>query len=268
MRWEEVNDAVDGFSRVRGVQSREHQVTCFSCRQGGGDGFDIAHLTDEDHIGVLAHSRTHSRGEIIGINADFTLINHGLLVMVNDFNGIFNGHDVDFTVFIDVIDHSGHRGGLARTRRASDQDQAARLKRQRRYSFGNTKAGEGNRTVGDSTKNQTCFTATAKRVDPKTSQARHRVRKVCFIGSCKLFAQVRTHDLVHHVFGVRRREVGDLKFAQTTINAHAWGRSGLAVQVGTATLNEGSQKGLNRLSLLIGHTCLSAGSRISLTHSG
>ena len=63
VRGEEVDDPVDGLGRVGGVQGGEHQVPGLGRRSGAaGDGLGVAHLADEDDVGVLAQHPPHGLG--------------------------------------------------------------------------------------------------------------------------------------------------------------------------------------------------------------
>ena len=53
MRREDVHDAVDGLRRVVGVQRREHEVPRLRRRQRCRDGLRVAHLANQNHVGVL-----------------------------------------------------------------------------------------------------------------------------------------------------------------------------------------------------------------------
>ncbi|HLZ36234.1 MAG TPA: hypothetical protein VKP64_00420, partial [Mycobacteriales bacterium] len=57
VRGEEVDDAVDGLLRVGRVQRRQHEVTRLRGGERGLHGLRVAHLPDEDDVGVLAHRR-------------------------------------------------------------------------------------------------------------------------------------------------------------------------------------------------------------------
>ena len=54
VRREEVDDAVDRVGRADRVQRREHEVAGLRRGQRGLHRLDVAHLADEDHVGVLA----------------------------------------------------------------------------------------------------------------------------------------------------------------------------------------------------------------------
>ena len=69
---------------------------------GGGErGLDrlaVAHLADEDDVGVLAHRGTQRDGEVVGVDADLALVDHRELVVVQDLDRVLDGDDVDLAV--------------------------------------------------------------------------------------------------------------------------------------------------------------------------
>jgi len=54
MRRKRRDDAGNRLCGVERMQSGKHQVACFRGGQGRFDRFKVAHLTDQDHIRVLA----------------------------------------------------------------------------------------------------------------------------------------------------------------------------------------------------------------------
>ena len=54
VRREHVDDAVDRLRRVLGVQRGEDEVAGLGRGERGRDRLEVAHLTDEDDVGVLA----------------------------------------------------------------------------------------------------------------------------------------------------------------------------------------------------------------------
>ena len=59
--WEYVDNTVDGFGGAGRVQRTENQVASFGGGQGEGDGFRVAHLTDQNHVWVFAQCGTQGR---------------------------------------------------------------------------------------------------------------------------------------------------------------------------------------------------------------
>lgn len=54
MNGADVDNAVDRLRSGGGVQRAEYKVSRFGCHHCKGDGFVVAHLADEDNVGVIA----------------------------------------------------------------------------------------------------------------------------------------------------------------------------------------------------------------------
>ena len=61
---EDVDDPVDRLRGRLGVQGGEDEVAGLSRGQGGGDRLQVAHLADQDHVGVLAQGGPQGEGEV------------------------------------------------------------------------------------------------------------------------------------------------------------------------------------------------------------
>ena len=118
-------DPVYRLHRVGRVQCAEHEVTGFRCGDGRLESLEVAHLTDQDNIGVLAHHGLECCGEVFGVNGDFALVDDGLFVLMYEFDRVFNGDDMTLSLFIDGIDNGGERGGLSTAGRSGDEDESA-----------------------------------------------------------------------------------------------------------------------------------------------
>ena len=58
---EEVDDTVDRLGRVGGMERGKHQVSGLGRGESGADGLLVAHLTDEDDVGVRRSTRRRAR---------------------------------------------------------------------------------------------------------------------------------------------------------------------------------------------------------------
>ena len=58
------------------------------------DGLLVAHLADQDHVGVLAEHAPHGLGEALGIGADLALVDDRALVGVEVLDRILERDDV------------------------------------------------------------------------------------------------------------------------------------------------------------------------------
>ena len=151
---EGVDDAVDGAAGTSGVQGSEDQVARFSSLDGGGDGFEIAHFTDQNHVRILTQSAAERFGEGRNVAADFTLGDDRFFVLVVILEGIFRGDDVAFKVDVDVIDHGSEGGGFAGACWAGDEEHAARAAAEFFDGGGKADLFEGEELVGNFSKNE------------------------------------------------------------------------------------------------------------------
>ncbi len=103
----DVDDAVDGLRGRVGVQGSEGQVAGFGDAQGGLDGFEISHLTDQDDVGVLTQNRSEGVGEGQGVGVQFALVDHRLLVGVQILDRVLDREDVQPLLAVDLVDHRG-----------------------------------------------------------------------------------------------------------------------------------------------------------------
>jgi hypothetical protein len=82
------------------VQGAEDKVTGFSRFNRDVNGFQIAHFADEDNVRVFAQGRDQSTLEALSMHMHLALIDEALVVVVHEFNRIFNGDDVLFAVLL------------------------------------------------------------------------------------------------------------------------------------------------------------------------
>ena len=69
VRREHRDDAVDRLGRVERVQRREHEVPGLGGEQRGLDRLEVAHLADQDDVGVLAQRAAQRVRERLGVDA-------------------------------------------------------------------------------------------------------------------------------------------------------------------------------------------------------
>ena len=90
----DVDDAVDGLRGVLRVQGREDQVTGLGGGQRDRDGLQVAHLADQDDVGVLPQHVLERRREAVRVVADLALVHQRALVGVHVLDRVLDGHDV------------------------------------------------------------------------------------------------------------------------------------------------------------------------------
>src|SRR5439155_10079761 len=89
------------------------------------DRLQIPHLADQDHVRVLPKDVFQRVGEGQGVAAQLPLVDQRLLVLVQEFDRIFDRYNVMREVTVDVVDHRRLRGRLAAAGRSGYQHQPA-----------------------------------------------------------------------------------------------------------------------------------------------
>ena len=94
VRREDRDDPVDGLGRVQRVERGEHQVAGLRRVQRRLDGLDVAHLADQDDVGVLAQGGAQGLREARRVLADLALADHALLVLVHELDRVLDRDDM------------------------------------------------------------------------------------------------------------------------------------------------------------------------------
>jgi hypothetical protein len=104
------------------MQRRQHQMAGERGLDRDAAGFQIAHFADHDHVRILAHDRAQRAGEIQpDLRLHLDLVDAFELV----FDRILDRDDLHVRR-VDLRQRGVQRGGLARTGRAGDQQDAVR----------------------------------------------------------------------------------------------------------------------------------------------
>jgi hypothetical protein len=118
VRREDRDDAVDRLGRVERVQRREDQVAGLGGVQRRFDRLEVAHLADQDDVGVLAQRGAQGVRERRRVDRDLPLVDDRLVVAVQVLDRVLDRHHVRLPGRVDVVDHRGERGALAAAGRA------------------------------------------------------------------------------------------------------------------------------------------------------
>ena len=76
------------------VQRGEDEVAGLGRGQRGRDRLEVAHLAEQDHVGVLAERGAERLGEAAGVGADLALVDDAALVPVQELDRILDREDV------------------------------------------------------------------------------------------------------------------------------------------------------------------------------
>src|SRR5467141_3988860 len=99
----------------------------FRGEQRRGNGLQVAHFADQNHVRVLTKSSAQRGGKVRGVHFDFALIDEAFFVAVQELDGVFDGDQVVGAIGIDAVDHRRQRGGLTGTGGSRNEHQAALL---------------------------------------------------------------------------------------------------------------------------------------------
>ena len=108
------------------MQRGERQVARLGDPQRRFDRLEVAHLADEDDVGVLAERGAQRVGEALRVAVHLALVHEAALVLVDVLDRILDGEDVLVALGVDLVDHRRERRRLAAAGRAGDEHEAAR----------------------------------------------------------------------------------------------------------------------------------------------
>ncbi len=91
---EDVDDAGDRAGRALRVQRAEDEVAGLGSGQRGRDRLEVAHLAEEDHVGVLAEGGAEGAPEALRVGADLALVDDAPLVAVQELDRVLDRDDV------------------------------------------------------------------------------------------------------------------------------------------------------------------------------
>ena len=201
--------------------------------QRGLDGLQVAHFAHQDHVGVLAQRGLERLGKRERVDADLALVDDAPLVADEELDRVLDRHDVARLVGVDVIDHRGERGALARAGGPRDEDQAALLAGDLLQDLGKHELLDGGDLEGDHAQDHADGAALLEDVDAEPAEAGHAGREVQLVLGLELFFLVVVHDAERHPRDLLgRKAAGILERHQRAVDAEHRREAGLEVDVG------------------------------------
>ena len=104
---EDVDDTVDRFARVVGVERAKDEQTGFGGSESQRDGFQVAHFTHEHDIRILAQGGAQAVGKRSAITRHFALGNDAFFGGVDELDRFLDGDDMAREIGVDVVDDGG-----------------------------------------------------------------------------------------------------------------------------------------------------------------
>ena len=188
------------------MQGRKHQVSGFGCGNRNTDGFKVTHLSDKNHIRIFTEGRTKCIGIRLGIQTDFPLVYHGLLMLMQIFNRILQRNYMAFPVVINFIDNRRQCGRLTASGRSRYQNQTFLTLIQVNDWLRHTKHLRWWNLGSDKPQCNCHRTSLTVRIDTVSSQIRNRKRHIMFAIPVKHGSLPLIHKLIQHLQGIRRQK--------------------------------------------------------------
>ena len=91
------------------MQRSKHKVAGFGGLDRDRDGLEISHFADEQDIRIFAKCGTQRVFERVSVVVYLTLIDQTFLILVREFDRVFDRDDVILAVLVDRIDHRTQR---------------------------------------------------------------------------------------------------------------------------------------------------------------
>ena len=239
---EEVDDPVDRLGRVEGVDGGEHEVAGLRRRERRAHGLLVAHLADQDHVGVLAQDAAHRPREAVRVGADLALVDDRAFVFVQVLDRVLERDDVVRAGAVDVVDHRRQRRALARAGGAGDEDDPALLLGQVGDHFGQAEILDRADLEGDRAADDRGRAALFEGVDAEARDARDRVGEVGLAFLFEFGLRAHLGDVVEGLLGfLAAQRLLPLQGDELAVQANRRRRGHLDVQIGAAPLDERAQ---------------------------
>jgi len=194
--WEDVDHAVDRRGCTLRVEGAEDEVPGLGGRQRGRDRLEVAHLAEEDHVGVLAKRRAQRLAEARRVRPDLTLVDDAALVLVEKLDRVLDRDDVIGPLAVDLVDHRRERRRLAGAGGPGDEHEAARQLRQLAEAVGQAEILERLQLVGDDAEHRRERLALHEHVDAEAGEAGDPVREVELVVELEALLLIRRQDPV------------------------------------------------------------------------
>jgi len=195
-------------------------------------GLEVAQLTDEHDVGVLAEGGAQRQREALRVAVHLALVDQAALVRVDVLDRILDGEDVIVALQVDLVDHRGERRRLAAAGRTGDEHEAARPlgevgQHGRQAELLEAADLFGNQPIDGADRPALVEHVAAKAREPLDAEGEVELQRLLEA----LLLRVGEHA-VGEGLGVGRRHVGALETLQVPVHAHLRRRADGDVEVG------------------------------------
>ena len=172
-----------------------------------------------------------------GVDPDLALLDDRELVVVHDFDRIFDRHDMSAPRTVDVADHRRDRRRLPRTGGSRDQDQTARTVGERPHHDGEPELLERRDLGANTPDRESDQSSLAEHVDPEAADALQGVADIGLVRRLELAALVLAHDRQSERVGILRCQLAEGRRLEIPVHPEERNVAHLQVEVARATLH-------------------------------
>ena len=234
-----VDETVHGGAGVLSMKGCEHQVAGFHCGQCGGNGFQVSKLTDFDNVRILTQRTFQRFREAFRISAHFSLAHHATLMLMHEFDRVFDGDDMVGAFRIRLVHDCGQCGRLTGTGRAAYKHQTTRQQRKVGDTRVNSQFLRGFDFRRNGTQRGAYAHTVAVYVHAEAQQIANGEGDIKFQIIFETFhLQFVGHDFHCFVRVILRPHAQSLGGAQLAIHAQHWRVVDYQVQIGRIELNQ------------------------------
>ena len=238
----DVDDAVDRLRGRLGMQGGEDEMASLGRGQGGGDRLQVAHLADQDHVGILSQGGAQAEGEVGRVGADLALVDDRVFVLVQELDRILDREDVVLALVVDHVDHRRQRRALARAGGAGDEDETARFGAELAQHLRHLERVQRRNVLRHQTEGCADRAALEEAVDAEASDVGDRVGEIELFAGLEAFALVVVEDAVDDLASLLAGEhVKALHMDDLALVAHRRRHPGRDVHVGGLRLDHAAQ---------------------------
>ncbi len=218
-------------------------MTGLGGRDRGADRLEVAHLADQDHVGVLAQHVLQGLREAVCVRPDLSLVDHAGLVSMQELDRVLDRHDVAGSLPVHDVDHRGERRRLARAGRAGDDDEAALEAREVHHDVREPEIVDVLDLERDHPEDGAHGVALHEHVHAETGPSRERIGHVQLELLLEPLPQLLRQDRVDHALQRSRRERRVVaRRLELTVDPHHRRGARREVQVGASLLQEGAEQ--------------------------
>ena len=224
------------------MQRAEREVAGFGDAQRRFNGLQVAHFADQHHVGIFTKRGSQRIGEALGVGMHFALIDHAILIHVHELDRVLDSEDVVVPLGIDLVNHGGERSGFARSGRAGDQHQAARLVAHLAHNRWKSQLVKRLDLEGNQTKDGRSRTPLVEYVGAETGQTFQSEREIQLQILFETMLLRIGHNAVGQLFGLGRRHLRQVQRHQVPVHADLRRRIRSKVKIASRHLQHSFQQ--------------------------